>query len=182
MQKVLKVHPNDNIIVALQDLKKGDRMELNGKTVEIQMDVPQKHKYAEHDLAPGDEVRMYGVLVGKATQPIAAGAPIGTHNLQHAASDFALQKSQYTWQSPDAMRFANRTFMGYRRNDGQVGTQNIWLVIPMVFCETAMYSCSRRPLKKSLASPPPPPIKARWPNLPRPIAKELTGLSWNKWI
>src|SRR5258708_39893488 len=78
---------------------------------------------------------MYGVLVGKATKPIGEGQALTTSNVQHQASDFHEQSGAYTWEAPDASRWKDRTFLGYHRPDGQVGTRNYWLVVPLVFCE-----------------------------------------------
>jgi altronate hydrolase len=78
---------------------------------------------------------MYGVLVGRATCYTPSGSLISTHNLKHAAEVFGKRRGEYQWQPPDVSRFVNRTFMGYHRPDGQVGTRNYWLVIPLVFCE-----------------------------------------------
>ena len=60
---------------------------------------------------------------------------IHTFNLHHAATDFKGKQEDYHWTAPDVSKFQNRTFNGYHRADGQVGTQNYWLVIPLVFCE-----------------------------------------------
>jgi altronate hydrolase len=79
---------------------------------------------------------MYGVLVGKAQFPIKKGGLISTGNVKHAANDFDISDQRDTaWKKPDVSKFAGRTFMGYHRPNGEVGTANYWLVIPMVFCE-----------------------------------------------
>ena len=78
---------------------------------------------------------MYGVLVGKARQPIAIGEVINLGNLSHAASDFSIGERQLDWHRPDITTFEGKHFMGYHRSDGRVGTANYWLVIPLVFCE-----------------------------------------------
>ena len=78
---------------------------------------------------------MYGVLVGKAAKPISRGERLTTSNVSHQASDFHEQSGQYRWEAPDISRWKDRTFLGYARPDGQVGTRNYWLVVPLVFCE-----------------------------------------------
>jgi altronate hydrolase len=133
---ILQIHPADNAVVALADLKKGDTVSLNGQTWILADDIPAKHKFAAHALAPGDEVRMYGVLVGKAQCDIPAGALLTVENLKHAASSYALRDgAKPIWQAPDVSRWKNQTFLGFHRPDGSVGTANYWLVIPLVFCE-----------------------------------------------
>jgi altronate hydrolase len=78
---------------------------------------------------------MYGVLVGLATQDIAKGGLIHTFNLHHASQAFEGKTKQYEWTAPNVEKWQDKSFMGYHRPDGQVGTQNYWLVIPLVFCE-----------------------------------------------
>ncbi len=78
---------------------------------------------------------MYGGLVGKALQFIPAGGIISTENVTHQASAFSDKTETINWEAPDVSKWENRNFMGYHREDGQVGTANFWLVIPMVFCE-----------------------------------------------
>jgi len=133
---ILQIHPADNAIVALTDLAKGDTLRLNGHTWTLSDDVPAKHKFAAHALAPGDEVRMYGVLVGKAQHPVPAGGLLTTQNLKHAVNAYALHEdSKPAWQAPDVSNWESRTFLGYPRPDGSVGTANYWVVVPLVFCE-----------------------------------------------
>ncbi len=134
-KSILKVHPGDNVIVALRDLTKGEEVELNGKTHIIAEDILAKHKFPETALAAGDSIFMYGVLVGKAQTHIPAGARISTANVKHASTGFQLGERRTGWHVPDISKFKGRTFMGYHRSDGSVGTANHWLVIPLVFCE-----------------------------------------------
>lgn len=134
-KSILKVHPNDNVIVALCDLKKGEEVVLNGHSYTLAEDVAAKHKFTEYDMAPGDSVTMYGVLVGKAQKEIPSGTRISTGNVKHASTEFELGDRRTNWHVPDASKFTGRTFKGFHRTDGSVGTANHWLVIPMVFCE-----------------------------------------------
>jgi len=134
-QRVLKVHPRDNVGVALTALSKGETILLDDVSYPLAEAIPAKHKFATVALQPGDPVYMYGVLVGKATAAIGQGAWINTGNVHHAAGDFSIQSRHTDWVRPDVSRFADRTFNGYHRSDGTVGTANYWLVIPMVFCE-----------------------------------------------
>ncbi|MBN8823845.1 MULTISPECIES: UxaA family hydrolase [unclassified Spirosoma] len=134
--RVLKVHPADNVIVALRNLSAGEQIEFDNEIYELPYTVGAKHKFVTEDRQPGDPITMYGVLVGKATQPIRRGEPITTFNLKHDADRYGLDKKQpYSWQAPDVSPWQNRTFMGYHRADGSVGTRNYWLVVPLVFCE-----------------------------------------------
>src|SRR5205823_277852 len=78
---------------------------------------------------------MYGVLVGKAMEPIRRGGLLTTRNIHHEAAAFQEKMDEYRWTPPDASRWKQREFLGYRRSDGQVGTRNYWIVVPLVFCE-----------------------------------------------
>ena len=134
-QTILKVHPADNVLVALANLPKDTKVSYEGVEYTIQENVKAKHKFATVDLNPGDSITMYGVLVGKAQQPIKKGGLISTTNVKHAASDFNIGDRHTEWLKPDTKKFETRTFNGYHRADGSVGTANYWVVIPMVFCE-----------------------------------------------
>lgn len=131
----LKIHPKDNIEVALADLKAGDTVSSGGRQITLLGDVAAKHKFALQDLNPGDDVLMYGVLVGKAVLPIKTGEPVTTQNIKHASGDYELRERKTDWVMPDLAAWKDRTFMGYHRADGSVGVANYWLVIPLVFCE-----------------------------------------------
>ena len=133
--RVLQLDSRDNVLIALTDLNQGEQIEFAGKTYTLVSSVPAKHKFATQDLAAGDDVIMYGVLVGKAAKPIGRGEKLTTSNVSHQASDFREQSGQYRWEAPDISRWRGRTFLGYARPDGQVGTRNYWLVVPLVFCE-----------------------------------------------
>ncbi|WP_454803286.1 UxaA family hydrolase [Mucilaginibacter phyllosphaerae] len=131
----LHIHQADNVLVALTDLPKGTFVEHQGQGLILTDDVAGKHKFAIHALNPGDEIYMYGVLVGKASDYIPQGGAITTANIKHAADGFKLGNRKTDWKQPDTSAFADKTFMGYHRSDGSVGTANYWLVIPLVFCE-----------------------------------------------
>jgi len=133
--KTLRIHPNDNVLVALTDLVEGTDIQFNGTSLSTTEKIPTKHKFAVQNLEPGDEVIMYGILVGKATQSIPRGGLLTTENVKHDASSFSKSDSEINWTPPDVSRWKDKTFMGYHRSDGQVGTANHWLVIPLVFCE-----------------------------------------------
>ncbi len=149
-QRLVKVHPNDNVLVALTDLPKGETVSFDGEEFTLQEDIPAKHKFVTSDLNTGDPVMMYGVLVGKAQTHIAKGGIISTANLKHAAEPFFYRKTDFTWKAPDVSRFSNKTFNGYHRSNGEVGTANYWLFIPTVFCENRNLDVIREALHNEL--------------------------------
>jgi altronate hydrolase len=134
-QTYLQINPTDNLLVALQDLPKGTVINHQGNQITLQDDIAAKHKFTTEAITKDGKATMYGVLVGLASQDIPKGGLIHTFNLHHAATDFKGKQEEYHWTAPDVSKFQNRTFTGYHRADGQVGTQNYWLVIPLVFCE-----------------------------------------------
>lgn len=135
MKKYLQIHPADNILVALTSLKKGEEIIHSGQHFTLSDDIRQKHKFSIRSLGKGEDVVMYGVLVGKTTRPIEQGSLISTENIVHASETFGKKSREVHWDAPDIKRWKSQTFMGYYRSDGQVGIRNYWLVIPMVFCE-----------------------------------------------
>lgn len=134
-KKVLKVNPKDNVIVALLDLSAGESVHLDGAEYTVAKDIKAKHKFAAVDFQEGDQIIMYGVIVGKANQHIEKGEVITTENVKHQSAKVEGKTETLGWIPPNVDRWKDRTFMGYHREDGQVGTENIWLFFPLVFCE-----------------------------------------------
>jgi altronate hydrolase len=147
---LLQVHPADNLLVALRDLVAGEQMEWQGNLYEIIAHTPAKHKFSIIDLKPGDEVIMYGVVIGKAVQPIRKGEVVTTFNVEHAANTPELRKVKFHWSPPPVTQWKDKSFMGYHRSDGKVGVANYWLVIPLVFCENRNIEMIREALVEKL--------------------------------
>jgi altronate hydrolase len=133
--KLLQIDPRDNVLVALEPLPAGEAVTFHGATYIPHAAVPSKHKFAIEDLAVGAHVVMYGGVVGRVREAIPRGGLLSTRNVQHDATGFARRETHFHWTPPDVTRWEARTFDGYLREDGQVGTRNYWLVIPLVFCE-----------------------------------------------
>ena len=148
--RFLKIHPADNVYVALTDLKAGESVGSNGSVIRLSDDVPAKHKFVEREIPVDGEIFMYGNIVGKATKAIPAGGVIGTHNVKHKASSFSGKNKEYSWSPPDVSPWKSKTFMGYHRADGQVGTANYWLVVPLVFCENRNVDVIRQAFTEEL--------------------------------
>src|SRR5512147_1256179 len=148
--KVLRIHPADNVLVALTDLRKGDEVNSAEETIVLRSDVPAKHKFAIRDLLPGDRIVMYGNLVGKATQTIASGEAISVRNTRHDAAVVSGKVRQYSWEKPGVSQWQSKTFQGFRRSDGQVGTRNYWIVLPLVFCENRNIDAMREAFTQEL--------------------------------
>src|SRR5882724_12417116 len=153
--KVLKLDSNDNVLIALTDLRKGDQISFDSQTYTLESDVPAKHKFAAEDLAIGATVRMYGVTVGKAVEAIRRGALLTTRNLHHQAEEFLEKTKEFRWTPPDVSRWQQREFLGYRRADGHVGTRNYWIVVPLVFCENRNIGVLKQAFEEELGFAPP---------------------------
>jgi altronate hydrolase len=132
---VVKLHPNDNVLVALTDLEKGKIVVFENESFEMKDIIKAKHKFYMYDFQLGDEIFMYGVLVGKVQSNVAKGSLMTTDNLKHAAEPYSYREFEYKWEAPDFSKYSTRTFNGFKRTDGRVGTANYWLFVPTVFCE-----------------------------------------------
>jgi len=148
--KVLKVHPKDNVLVALANLSKGETISFEGIDYLLKENIPAKHKFFMQDMKAGDEIIMYGVLVGKAQKDIAGGSRMSTENTKHAAQPYSWRNAKFEWHAPDVSKFKGRTFNGYHRSDGRVGTANYWLFIPTVFCENRNLDVIREAMHNEL--------------------------------
>jgi len=135
MGPILHINPADNICVALSDLPKGAPTLVNGERVRLAQTVPVKHKFAIRSIAANEAVIMYGIPVGQATEPIPKGGLLTLDNIRN----LTLPPQDWTrpphWTPPETTQWRGRTFQGYHRGDGSVGTANVWLVAPLVFCE-----------------------------------------------
>jgi altronate hydrolase len=149
-QVILKVHPNDNVLVALSDLKAGETVNYQGNNYVLVDDINAKHKFYVNDMVAGDEVLMYGTLVGKVQYAVKSGALMTTDNLKHAAAPYTFKPYQYHWEAPDVTKFQELIFNGYHRADGKVGTANYWLFVPTVFCENRNLDVIREALHNEL--------------------------------
>lgn len=151
MSPALLLSPDDTLGVALRPLVVGERISNGGSDVTIREAIPAKHKFAMRDFSKGEKVQMYGVTVGVALTAIPAGALIHQGVLAHATDDFSTERHQDTaWAAPDVSPWQVRTFLGYHRADGSVGTANHWLVIPMVFCENRNVEALRQAFLRTL--------------------------------
>lgn len=139
MPRTLRLDARDNVLVALEPIHQGDTVLLQGEPCLAPEDIPVKHKLVTEARAVGDPVVMYGVLVGRATRPIARGGLVSTQNLRHASEAYTAERkggqAAEAWPKPEFGAWREKSFLGYHRDDGQVGTRNYWLVVPLVFCE-----------------------------------------------
>jgi altronate hydrolase len=150
VETLLQIDPLDNVLVALTDLPANRPVEFSGISYLPVQNIPAKHKFATEDLHIGASVIMYGGVVGRVREAIPKGGLLTTRNVQHDATGFARRETHYRWTPPDVTRWRDRTFNGYHREDGQVGTRNYWLVIPLVFCENRNVDALREAFEEEL--------------------------------
>ena len=153
IKKVLKVHQDDNVLVALSDLHPGDKVLFEDQSYDVVSEVPAKHKFAIQNLGPGDPVFMYGVIVGETIKAIQIGEVVSTENVRHDTHEIVSKTSEYHWEKPDVEKWKDRTFLGYHREDGKVGTSNYWIVAPLVFCENRNIEVIRDSMLSQLGYP-----------------------------
>ncbi|PKQ43594.1 UxaA family hydrolase [Confluentibacter flavum] len=134
-KKLIKVHPTDNVAVALVNLKAGDVVSFEGEEINILSDTKSKHKIALETFETGARIIMYGVLVGSANNTIKKGDVLTTENVKHQSEKVFGRTETFSWTAPNVDKWKDKTFLGYHREDGQVGTENVWLFFPLVFCE-----------------------------------------------
>lgn len=148
---VLKIHPADNVLVALTDLKKGTEVAFEGNNYTLLEDIAAKHKFFTTPLKKGETIIMYGITVGRIKDAeVQIGQLMSTDNTVHQADPYAFRNFQYQWKAPDTSKYQNKTFNGYHRADGKVGTANYWLFIPTVFCENRNLDIIKASLHEAL--------------------------------
>jgi altronate hydrolase len=146
----LQIHPLDNVLVALRDLPAGFSITYNGTSFLLADDVAAKHKFTTGPLSQNADIFMYGVLVGKTSKALDQGAALTVNNIIHAAQGYQLAERKTEWHRPEINRFADKTFLGYHREDGSVGTANYWIVVPLVFCENRNVEVLKEALNEKL--------------------------------
>jgi altronate hydrolase len=159
--KLLQLDARDNAAVALEPLTAGTSVVLGGNLLQIKENIPAKHKVALTDLAAGDSVVLYGVPVAEATQPIARGALLTTENLAPRAASYSAARHFVPYSPPAVEAWKQRTFLGYPRPDGSFGTRNVWLVLPLVFCENRNVERLREAMEEELGFRAPSPLRDR---------------------
>jgi altronate dehydratase len=134
-QVALRLHPDDDVAVARTNLNVGTTLRLDsGDQIPVRRFIPSGHKVALHPISADQAVRRYGQVIGFASDAIAPGDHVHTHNLsvKTLTLDYAFGADVIPINYvPDAER---RTFMGYKRPSGRVGTRNMIGIISTVNC------------------------------------------------
>lgn len=134
-QIAVQLHPADDVAIAKRPISPGVVLKREGAPdIAMQQFIPSGHKFALNDVAVGDPIRRYGQIIGFATQPIHVGDHVHTQNLEFEdfTRDYAFGQDVHPVEYvPEDQR---RTFMGYLRPDGRVGTRNYIALLASVNC------------------------------------------------
>ena len=132
--RVILLDPRDNVVVTVDSLVPGCVVHVGAISVAVVEPIPYAHKMALVSIEPGDAIRKYGQVIGIASRPIPAGVHVHSHNMafreRPSAHEFALDLHEPVATEP-------RTFLGYARPDGRVGTRNYVAVLSTVNCSAS---------------------------------------------
>ncbi len=132
MTDYIKIHPSDQVAVALTALPAGTSLKTDGVNILLLEDIPQGHKFSLVPISEGEPVIKYGSPIGIAKESIPQGAWIHTHNMKTGLGE--LLNYQYHKHTSSLKPSKDRYFKGYRRSDGKVGIRNEIWIIPTVGC------------------------------------------------
>jgi altronate hydrolase len=121
---------DDDVAIAVRDLQPDEMLSIRVPAVRVRESIPRGHKMALRDLRSGELVRKFGWPIGRARADIPAGSLVHTANLSTRLEGLSEYRYEpVTPREPAAGSRASRTFMGYRRSNGRVGTRNeIWVL------------------------------------------------------
>lgn len=133
MKRFIKIHPQDNVAVALQNLAKNTPLVAGERQILLKDDIARGHKFALRTIAKGRNVIKYGYPIGHALQDIDVGEHIHTHNVKTNLKDvddyeYRPELATITEQKPD------RDVRIYRRENGEIGIRNELWIVPTVGC------------------------------------------------
>ena len=144
------LHPRDDVAIARLTLARGVVLRLPAdsrdgeRLLELKQRIQSGHKFALHQLALAAPVRRYGSIIGFATIPILPGEHVHSHNLAvgelHQHYDYGVDFHPVDYL-PESQR---RTFLGYKRPDGRVGTRNYLAIISSVNCSASTVRAIQR--------------------------------------
>ena len=130
--KLIRLHPRDNVAVALEDVAKGEVLTVEGLPVAAAQDIPRGHKIALSPIPAGERVMKYGCAIGLAREDIAPGRWVHVHNVRTGLSEEG--EYAYDHRVYELPQAAPRTFRGFRRPDGRAAIRNELWIIPTVGC------------------------------------------------
>ena len=136
MAETVRLHPDDDVVVALADLAPGAVRLVDGTAVTLAAPVPRGHKLAVRPVSAGAPVRKYGQVIGYAAVPIEPGDHVHTQNLEYRP--VAAEVVYGSRRTPTDFVRGDRTFLGFRRANGRVGTRNYLGIVSSVNCSATV--------------------------------------------
>ncbi|KUP31001.1 altronate hydrolase [Bacillus halotolerans] len=133
MKSFIKIHRQDNVLLALRDIRKGELLNADGISIEVKDDMKRGHKIALQHIKENDSIIKYGFPIGHALKDICIGEHVHVHNTKTNLSD--IQTYSYTPRfEQNPYTHEDRTFKGYRRENGNAGVRNELWIVPTVGC------------------------------------------------
>ena len=132
-QTFIKIDPKDTVVVCLQSKKKGDVIEVDGRTITVGQDTPAGHKILLSDTPAGTDIIKYGYPIGHANVDLKAGDWVNENNLKTNLAG-TLTYEYHPVDDSLSIKDEKRTFKGYVRKNGDVGTRNELWIVPTVGC------------------------------------------------
>ena len=129
---LIRIHPRDNVAVALEDLSQGEVLSVDGQDLTAAEAIQRGHKLALGPIPAGSPVMKYGCAIGLAKEDIAPGQWVHVHNVRTGLSEEG--EYRYCPKTYDLPQVSPRTFQGFRRPDGRAGIRNELWIIPTVGC------------------------------------------------
>src|SRR6201996_3103960 len=145
----IRVHPNDNVAIVVNDGGLGEGA-VFPDGLALRERVPQGHKVALADLAEGDEVIRYNVVIGYALKSLPKGSWINEHVIRMPSPPGLEDLPIATIRPPEMAPLEGFTFEGYRNADGSVGTRNILAITTTVQCVAGVVDVAVRRIKSEL--------------------------------
>lgn len=133
MNKYLKITPQDNVVVALADIKAGDTLTVEGTDIVINNDIVTGHKIAIADIDTDADIFKYGAAIGHALSPIKTGDHVHVHNIKTNLSGTLEYKYVPKFNKVETAP-RDLYFDGYKRKNGEIGIRNELWIIPTVGC------------------------------------------------
>ena len=163
--RAIRIHPSDTVAIVVNDGGLPAGAVLPGGPT-LREPVPQGHKVALIDHAPGDAIRRYDVTIGYAAEPLPAGSWINEHRTTMPEAPGLTGLPMATVKAPEAPPLQGRTFDGYRNADGSVGTRNLLAITTTVQCVSGIVGHAAQRIRAELLP--------RYPNVDGVVALEHT--------
>ena len=158
MSMTIRLDPADNVVTATRTLEAGTDVD-DVVTTAI---IPRNHKLASRDIKAGEAVRKYAQVIGYATEVIVAGGHVHTQNVEFRNTEENYEISTDLRPAVPVAEAARDSFMGYRRENGRVGTRNYIGILTSVNCSATA--------ARMIASAFGPEEMARYPNVDGVVA------------